>query len=113
MLDRELSQKWMPENRDFWELNPAIVDTQGYLFDRPCFYLYRSMAFYPGGGVSPCCFTHDKSHDFAAFTSDGLAAVWTVDRYVCEISPPASSARQWKPNSGATFLMLVPRSAVK
>lgn len=81
MSDREVSQKWMPENRAFWELNPAIVDTQGYLFDQPCYYLYRSMAFYPGGGVSPCCFTHEKKHDFGNILENEVDDIWNNERY--------------------------------
>ncbi len=81
MHDRQISQKWMPENRDFWELNPAIVDDKGFLFDQPCFYLYRSMAFYPGGGVSPCCFVHDRQHDFGNILESNLEEIWNNERY--------------------------------
>lgn len=81
MHDRAISQKWMPANRDFWELNPVIVDEKGFLFDQPCFYLYRSMAFYPGGGVSPCCFVHDKQHDFGNILERSLEEIWNNARY--------------------------------
>jgi radical SAM protein with 4Fe4S-binding SPASM domain len=81
MGDRVLSEKWMPENPTYWELNPKIVDSQGYLFDQTCFYLYRSMTFYPGGGVSPCCFTHDKNHDFGNILESELDEIWNNERF--------------------------------
>lgn len=81
MYDPEVSRKWMPENRDFWRLNPALVNEQGYLFDRQCFYLYRSMSIYPGGGVSPCCFVHEKGHDFGNILEQDPEDIWNNDRY--------------------------------
>lgn len=81
MHDREISQKWMPENRNFWELNPTIVDEKGFLFDQACFYLYRSMSIYPGGGVSPCCFVHDKKDDFGNILESNVEDIWNNERY--------------------------------
>ena len=64
MGDRDLRDKWMPKDPLFLERDPAIAAERGYLYDRTCFYLYRSMAIYHGGGVTPCCFTHERRHDF-------------------------------------------------
>jgi radical SAM protein with 4Fe4S-binding SPASM domain len=81
MHDAALQQKWMPANSAYWERNPKLVEERGYIFDRACFYLYRSMFIYPGGGVTPCCFAHDDKQDFGNIYENSVAEIWNNEMY--------------------------------
>ncbi len=81
MHDKSLQDKWMPENPLYWERNPSLVEERGYVFDQPCFYLYRSMFIYTGGGVTPCCFAHDAGHDFGNILTHSVAEIWNNHQY--------------------------------
>jgi MoaA/NifB/PqqE/SkfB family radical SAM enzyme len=65
----------------YWERNPKRVEEQGYVFDRACFYLYRAMLIYPGGGVTPCCFAHDERQDFGNLYNNSVSEIWNNKRY--------------------------------
>jgi len=77
----DLQEKWMPDNPLYWERNPRLVEERGYVFDRPCFYLYRSMFIYPGGGVTPCCFAHDDTRDFGNIYKSSVSEIWNNKTY--------------------------------
>lgn len=77
----DLQEKFMPANPLYWERNPRLVAERGYVFDRPCFYLYRSMFMYPGGGVTPCCFAHDDRQDFGNIHQNSVAEIWNNKTY--------------------------------
>jgi radical SAM protein with 4Fe4S-binding SPASM domain len=77
----DLQEKWMPNDRSYWERNPKVVEERGYVFDRPCFYLYRSMFIYPGGGVTPCCFAHDDRQDFGNIYNNSVPEIWNNKTY--------------------------------
>jgi radical SAM protein with 4Fe4S-binding SPASM domain len=81
MHNPALQEKWMPDNPLYWERNPKLVEDQGYVFDRTCFYLYRSMFIYPGGGVTPCCFAHDDRQDFGNIYENSVAEIWNNQMY--------------------------------
>jgi radical SAM protein with 4Fe4S-binding SPASM domain len=81
MHNTELQDKWMPDNPMYWERNPKLVEERGYVFDRACFYLYRSMFIYPGGGVTPCCFAHDDRQDFGNIYQNSVAEIWNSQMY--------------------------------
>jgi MoaA/NifB/PqqE/SkfB family radical SAM enzyme len=81
MHNAQLQEKWMPDNPLYWERNPKLVEERGYVFDRACFYLYRSMFIYPGGGVTPCCFAHDEGQDFGNLYNSSMAEIWNNRRY--------------------------------
>jgi len=81
MHKQELEEKWMPDNPLYWERHPKIVEERGYVFDRPCFYLYRSMFIYPGGGVTPCCFAHDDRQDFGNIYANSVSEIWNNKTY--------------------------------
>lgn len=81
MHNLELQEKWMPRNPLYWERNPRLVEERGYVFDRACFYLYRSMFIYPGGGVTPCCFAHDERQDFGDLYCNSVAEIWNNKAY--------------------------------
>ncbi|MGC2413879.1 MAG: radical SAM protein [Stellaceae bacterium] len=81
MHNAELQDKWMPDNPLYWERNPKLVEERGYVFDRACFYLYRSMFIYPGGGVTPCCFAHDDRQDFGNIYRNSVAEIWNSEMY--------------------------------
>ncbi len=96
MHDLQIQEKWMPENPLYWERNPKIVEEQGYVFDKPCFYLYRSMFIYPGGGVTPCCFAHDQKQDFGNLNNSAVSEIWNNKTYrsarmLFSKSPPTDS----------------------
>jgi len=57
-------------------INEKLIQERGYVYDRTCFYLYRSMSIYPGGGVTPCCFTHDRKDDFGDINSGSIMEIW-------------------------------------
>jgi radical SAM protein with 4Fe4S-binding SPASM domain len=77
----ELQEKWMPDNPLYWERNPKLVEERGYVFDQACFYLYRSMFIYPGGGVTPCCFAHDDKQDFGNIYQNSVSEIWNNKMY--------------------------------
>lgn len=79
--ETEFWERWMPENPLFLERNPAIARERGYIHDRPCFYVYRSMVIAPGGGAKSCCFTHDTAHDFGNLLTSGVDEIWNNTQY--------------------------------
>ena len=81
MHNLELQEKWMPRNPSYWERNPKLVEERGHVFDQPCFYLYRSMFIYPGGGVTPCCFAHDENQDFGDLYNSSVEEIWNNTAY--------------------------------
>ncbi len=81
MHDSQLEEKWMPINPLYWERHPKLVEDRGYVFDRACFYLYRSMFIYPGGGVTPCCFAHDDRRDFGNLYTNSVSEIWNNKTY--------------------------------
>ena len=90
----DLQEKWMPDNPLYWERNPRLVEDRGYIFDRTCFYLYRAMFIYPGGGVTPCCFAHDDAQDFGNIYKNSVPEIWNNKTYrssrmLFAKSPPA------------------------
>jgi len=81
MEDKNVYEKWMPEDPLYLERHPAIAAERGYIYDRKCFYLYRSMAVHYGGGVTPCCFTHERQYDFANLLDDTIEEIWNNPHY--------------------------------
>ena len=81
MHDKSFEDKWMPENPLYWECHPKVVEQRGYLHDQPCYYLYRSMFIYTGGGVTPCCFAHDSNHDFGNILAQSVPEIWNNPKY--------------------------------
>jgi MoaA/NifB/PqqE/SkfB family radical SAM enzyme len=81
MHDTQLQEKWMPGNPLYWERHPKLVEARGYVFDQTCFYLYRSMFIYPGGGVTPCCFAHDDRQDFGNLYNSSVSEIWNNKTY--------------------------------
>ena len=81
MHDVRLQEKWMPDNPLYWERHPKLVEERGYVFDQPCYYLYRSMFIYPGGGVTPCCFAHDDRQDFGNLNNESVSEIWNNKTY--------------------------------
>lgn len=79
--DHPLRDRYMPANPVFRERDPALGQARGYVYDQPCFYLYRSMSIYPGGGVSPCCFGHEKRHDFGNLLTHSVSELWNNESY--------------------------------
>jgi MoaA/NifB/PqqE/SkfB family radical SAM enzyme len=76
MHDDSLRERWLPDDPVFQQRYPDGAKERGYVYDRSCFYLYRSMSIYPGGGVTPCCFTHDRKDDFGDINSGSIMEIW-------------------------------------
>ena len=98
MHNLELQEKWMPRNPWIGSGIARLVEERGYVFDRACFYLYRSMFIYPGGGVTPCCFAHDDKLDFGNLYNNSVPEIrnnktYRVARYLL-FSKSALDARQ-------------------
>ena len=81
MGDQDLRDMFMPDDPLFWERHPALADQRGYIYDRACFYLYRCMSIYYGGGVTPCCFTHERRHDFGDIHQGSVEDIWNNAKY--------------------------------
>ncbi len=79
--NEELGAKWMPTNPAYWELHPGLLRKQGYLWDEPCYYLYRSMTVNPGGGIAACCIVYKERQDFGNLLNDDLDTIWNNPSY--------------------------------
>ncbi len=79
--DVELGARWMPTDPAYWDLHPQKLREQGYLWDEPCYYLYRSMTINPGGGVAACCIVYNERQDFGNLVTEDLGAIWNNRRY--------------------------------
>lgn len=73
--------KWMPTDPSYWDLHPGILRKEGYLWDEPCYYLYRSMTVNPGGGIAACCIVYKERQDFGNLVHDDLETIWNNDKY--------------------------------
>ena len=82
MMQQEgIREKWLPNNSLFHEYDPRLAETRGYIEDKACFYLYRSMTIDPNGSVAPCCFAREESHSFGNLLHDSLDDIWNNDYY--------------------------------
>ena len=79
--DESLQKEWMPDNPLYHEMHPKRIDELGYIFDQTCYYLYRSMFIYTGGGVTSCCFAHDEKQDFGNILKNSVDEIWNNDSY--------------------------------
>lgn len=77
----EWGEKWMPTNPAYWELHPGVLRKQGYFWDEPCYYLWRSMTVNPGGGVAACCIVYKERQDFGNLLRDDLETIWNGEKY--------------------------------
>ncbi|MCI0399454.1 MAG: radical SAM protein [Chloroflexi bacterium] len=73
--------EWMPLNRAFWQMNPAVMRRDGFLFEQACSFLYRTMFVNPKGGVTPCCFAYQERDEFGCLLHDDLETVWNSHSY--------------------------------
>jgi MoaA/NifB/PqqE/SkfB family radical SAM enzyme len=73
--------KWMPTNPAYWELHPGLLRKEGYLWDEPCYYLYRSMTVNPGGGIAACCIVYKERQDFGNLVQQDLDTIWNNEQY--------------------------------
>lgn len=78
---QEAEDRWMPTNPAYWELHPGQMRKDGYLWDEPCYYLYRSMTVNPGGGVAACCIVYKDRQDFGNLVRDDLGTIWNNQQY--------------------------------
>jgi radical SAM protein with 4Fe4S-binding SPASM domain len=76
-----LAEQWLPQSREFRNYDPETIRRRGYLYDEPCFYLYRGMTINPAGEVSPCCVVHHARSDFGNLLESDLADVWNNAHY--------------------------------
>jgi MoaA/NifB/PqqE/SkfB family radical SAM enzyme len=73
--------RWMPTNPAYWDMHPGRLRKEGYLWDEPCYYLYRSMTINPGGGIAACCIVYKERQDFGNLQRDDLGAIWNNRQY--------------------------------
>lgn len=73
--------KWMPTDPAYWDLHPGRLRKEGYLWDEPCYYLYRSMTINPGGGIAACCIVYKERQDFGNLLTDDLGEIWNNPQY--------------------------------
>jgi MoaA/NifB/PqqE/SkfB family radical SAM enzyme len=73
--------KWMPTDPTYWQLHPGVLRKEGFLFDEPCYYLYRSMTVNPGGGIAACCIVYKERQDFGNLVRDDLETIWNNQQY--------------------------------
>jgi radical SAM protein with 4Fe4S-binding SPASM domain len=81
LTNLQLAAEWMPEDPHFRNYHPEKILQQGYLYDEPCFYLYRTLVINPKGEVAPCCAIHHKKWDFGNIIADDLPSIWNNERY--------------------------------
>jgi MoaA/NifB/PqqE/SkfB family radical SAM enzyme len=77
----EAESIWMPSNPAYWELHPGLLRKSGFLWDEPCYYLYRSMTVNPGGGIAACCIVYKERQDFGNLVRDDLETIWNNQQY--------------------------------
>lgn len=81
LSDKEMAKDWMPENKNYWDLNPELYREKQYFFDKACHYLYRSISINPSGTVSPCCVIYDSKYDVGDLSVENLRSFWNNDYY--------------------------------
>lgn len=81
MFNLELAGQYMPEDQDYWQYNPALIQDREYIDDQVCHYLYRTAAVNADGGVTPCCFLHNEKHDFGNLKTDDIDDMRNNDKY--------------------------------
>lgn len=80
--DKELADEWLPASSEYLDLDPRILDSRPYIFDKPCHYLYRSISINPNGSIAPCCVVYDSAYDFGDIRHENLKDIWTGEKYV-------------------------------
>jgi len=81
MHDKSVSKKWLPGNPTYRECDPELMKKRGYLYKRPCFYLFRSMTIDKGGAVTCCCAASEKEHEFGNILQQSLSEIWNSRYY--------------------------------
>jgi len=81
LKNEALAAEWLPDNPDYRNYDPAIMNEKGYLYEEKCFYLYRAMTVNPRGEVAPCCAIHHEHWDFGNLLDAPLAEVWNNRHY--------------------------------
>lgn len=79
--DEQVRQEWMPTQSVFRENDPILAKERGYILDKACFYLYRTMRIDPDGSVAPCCYARDRSHTYANIDDGSLREIWNNKYY--------------------------------
>ncbi len=80
---QDLARQWYSSDKKYRYWDPDAPDFFDDAIRKPgrCFYLYRSMAVNPGGGVAPCCIVDDARWDFGNLVDESLIELWNSDRY--------------------------------
>lgn len=90
---KELQEKWYPtsaQGRVEIDTQDLGTQTNGQgkaakeKAEPACFYLYRSMAINPDGGVSPCCIVDNSKLDFAQLSTDSevdIEGIWNNEKF--------------------------------
>ena len=81
LTNETLAAEWLPENPEYRNYDPGVMNRRGYLYEEKCFYLYRAMTINPNGEVAPCCVIHHEKWDFGNLLDSSLAEIWNNRHY--------------------------------
>lgn len=75
----EQAQEWLPENEDlsYYDYSADRLENVWHCAD-----LWESMTINWDGGLAPCCWLHDKKHDYENALSRPLKDIWNGDAYI-------------------------------
>lgn len=65
---------WLPEEN--MKALEKINFRKPYIFNKPCFYLWRVASIHHDGGVSPCCYLDDQKTDFGNLNQESFFNIW-------------------------------------
>ena len=77
--DQNQIDEWLPLNDEFsyYDYSVKKMETAWN-----CAELWESMTINWDGGLSPCCFLHEKSNDYQNVINQPLKEVWNGDAYI-------------------------------
>ena len=81
LTDLNLAEQWISDDPDYRGYHPEKILERGYLYDEPCFYLYRTIVVNPDGGVAPCCALYHDKFDFGDVNQNSLREIWNNSKY--------------------------------
>jgi radical SAM protein with 4Fe4S-binding SPASM domain len=77
----KLADTYTPKDPKWRGYHPEHVQGNGYLYNEPCFYLYRNIVLNPDGGVAPCCAVYHEDTDFGNFLKSSIKDIWNNKKY--------------------------------
>lgn len=77
--DQSQIDEWLPLNEElsYYDYSAEKLETVWH-----CAELWESMTINWDGGLSPCCFLHEKGHDYENVFDRPLKDIWNGDAYI-------------------------------